>query len=254
VATARPGDPAIYPAPAGAPRVTAYVVHNGYHAELALPSELARRRGGPLARALERLPASAWTMVGWGDAEFYIGRGWSLRRMGEAVRAAAPPADPALIRLTPLSRDPDAAFEGGVQRLELSGEGAERLLRRLDRSFRLQAGAPVEIRSREDHGDARYFESVERFGPPKLCNTWTGELLDAAGLPTTPMLHLPPQGVMLDLRWRAGAHPSRSRRSRGARARATPTPPTCPVPARRATKCRLRRGSVIQPRRLARMG
>jgi hypothetical protein len=104
--------------------------------------------------------------------------------------------------LTPLSRDPGQAFESGVLRLELSREGAERMLQRLDGSFRLRAGEPTEAASTEDHGRARYFESVERFGLPKLCNNWTGDLLDAAGLPTTPALHLAPQGVMLDLRWR----------------------------------------------------
>ncbi|MDP3748820.1 MAG: DUF2459 domain-containing protein [Phenylobacterium sp.] len=202
VVTARPGDPGIYPPAPGEPRLTVYVIHNGYHTELALPSELVSRGGGPTAKALRRLPASPWVMAGWGDAEFYVGRGWSFQRVIDAVVAALPPGDPALLRLTPLSRAPDRAFKGGVLRVELSPKGAERMLRRLDGSFRLQDGEPVEAASAEDHGAARYFESVERFGLPMLCNNWTGELLDAAGLPTTPALHLPPQGVMLDLRRR----------------------------------------------------
>ena len=119
-----------------------------------------------------------------------------------------------MLRLTPLSRPPDEAFEGGVLRLELSQRGARRLLRRLDRSFRLRNRRPAEVRSGGDQGAARYFMSVERFGLPRLCNNWTGELLDAAGLPGTPMLHLPPQGLLLDLRWRAGAGPKASARHR----------------------------------------
>jgi hypothetical protein len=120
------------------------------------------------------------------------------------VGAALPPGNPSALRLTPLSRAPDRAFDGGVLRLELSQEGARRLLRRLDRSFRVRAGEPVEVTPKADHGAARFFESVEAFGPPRLCNNWTGDLLAAAGLPTTPMLHLSPQGLMLDLRWRSG--------------------------------------------------
>ena len=82
---------------------------------------------------------------------------------------------------------------------------------RLDRSFRLRTRRPAEVKSGGDQGAARYCMSVERFGLPRLCNNWTGELLDAAGLPGTPMLHLPPQGLLLDLRWRAGAGRRRQR-------------------------------------------
>ena len=126
-----------------------------------------------------------------------------MRRILAAVRAALPPSGPALLRLTPLSRRPDLAYDSGVLRRELTEGGARRLLQRLDRSFLVRGGRPVEAPSLGLHGDARYFESVERFGLPRLCNNWTGELLAAAGLPVTPALHLPPQGVMLDLRWRA---------------------------------------------------
>lgn len=183
-----------------------FVVHNNLHAGLALPSDLWPGRGGPAAMAVAELPPTPWVLVG-GDERFFQGRGWSGRRVWEAADALLPPSNPAVLRLTPLSRAPDEAFSEGVVRLELSRQGAARLLERLDRSFLQRAGRPVDATlppAPPDH--ARFYASVERFGLPKLCNNWVGELLAAAGLPTTPVLHLFAQGLVLDLRMRA-AHP-----------------------------------------------
>lgn len=199
-ATARPGDDYLYPPRPGRPTVTAYVVDNGYHTEIALPSRFVEARGGASARALSQLPPSPWVMIGWGDAAFYTGQGWSLRRIGEALDAALPPANASRLRLTPLARDPGQAFGKGALRLTLSEAGAERMLRRLEHAFRrLQNGAPVRAPSAPHHGAALFFEGAEDFGFPKLCNNWTGDVVANAGLPTTQALHLTPQGLMWDL-------------------------------------------------------
>ena len=52
--------------------------------------------------------------------------------------------------------------------------------------------------------DEAFFASVERFSLVHLCNDWTAELLNAAGLPTTPVLDTLPAGLWLDLQLRAG--------------------------------------------------
>jgi len=199
-ATARPGDGYLYPPRSGRPTVTAYVVDNGYHTEIALPSAFVHARGGASAKALTQLSPSPWVMIGWGEATFYAGRGWSPRRIGEALGALLPPPNPSRLRLTPLARDPSQAFEDGVLRLTLSEAGAERMLRRLDHAFRrLQDGTPVRAPAAPHHGPALFFEGAEDFGFPKLCNAWTGDVVSYAGLPVAPALHLTPQGLIWDL-------------------------------------------------------
>lgn len=199
LATARPGDPAVFPPKPAEPRVTAFLSHNGYHAELALPATFIRGHGGATADALEHLDPPRWVLIGWGDARFYRGTGWSLQRVGDGLRALWPD-NPAVLRLTPLHRAPDQAFAHGVLRVELSEVGAERLLRRVDRSFRTVDGRTIPASAAG--GSAMYFQSVERFSASRLCNNWTGELLRAAGVPTTPALHVLPQGLVWDVRLR----------------------------------------------------
>jgi hypothetical protein len=204
LASARPADPDLYPPRPGQPTVEVFLVHNQFHAGLALPSQLWRGRGGPAGMAAAELPPRPWVLVGWGDARFYQGQGWSARRLREALDAILPPPSPAVLRLTPLARAPDETFDRDVMRLALSRQGADRLMERLDRSFLQRSGRPVDTTLPPAPKDgARFFASTERFGLPKLCNNWVGELLAAAGLPTTPVLHLFAQGLMLDLRLRA---------------------------------------------------
>jgi hypothetical protein len=211
LASARPADPDLYPPRPGQPTVEVFLVHNQFHSGLALPSQLWRGRNGPAALAVADLPPTPWVLVGWGDARFFQGQGWSGRRVWEAVDAILPPPNPAVLRLTPLARAPDKAFGGGVMRLVLSRQGADRLLERLDRSFLQRSGRPVDATLPPAPRDgARFYASAERFGLPKLCNNWVGELLAAAGLPTTPVLHLFAQGLALDLRLRAARQDQRA--------------------------------------------
>ena len=198
--TAQPGDLYLYPPRPGRPSITAYVVDNGYHTEIALTAAFVHARGGASAKALSQLSPSPWVMIGWGDATFYADRGWSPRRIGQALGAVLPPANASRLRLTPLERDPGEAFGDHALRLTLSEAGAERMLRRLDHAFRrLQDGTPVRAPAAPHHGAALFFEGAEDFGFPKLCNNWTGELAAQAGLPVIPALHLTPQGLMWDL-------------------------------------------------------
>ena len=78
------------------------------------------------------------------------------------------------------------------------------LLARADRGFRLGPdGQPVISVAAHEAGE-QYFQSGEGFGLLHLCNHWVGELLGAAGVPTTPVLDTLPAGLVLDLKLRAG--------------------------------------------------
>ncbi|MBF9234096.1 DUF2459 domain-containing protein [Microvirga alba] len=62
ILTARPGDPALFPA--GEDGIDVLLVGNGYHAGLAIPL-------APLAAVATRFRQFDWIEVGWGDADFY---------------------------------------------------------------------------------------------------------------------------------------------------------------------------------------
>ena len=57
------------------------------------------------------------------------------------------------------------------------------------------------------YGPSLFYPANGTFSILKVCNHWIADLLDAAGLPTTPVLATVPAGLMLDLRWRAGLRP-----------------------------------------------
>jgi len=40
-----------------------------------------------------------------------------------------------------------------------------------------------------------------------VCNHWVADLLDAAGVPTAPILATLPSGLLLDLKWRSNLVP-----------------------------------------------
>jgi uncharacterized protein (TIGR02117 family) len=202
-ATVRPGDPRLFPPRPCAPHVIVFLTRNSYHAELALPVPWLRAQGGAAAEALDRLRPSPWVLVGWGDSRFFRQAGWSAERIRDALRALGPD-NPSAIRLTPLNRAPDLAFRSGVLRIDLSQAGARRLMERLDRSFRIEGRRPLQIPTLQPSDQAAYFASVERFSIAKTCNEWTGQILNAAGLATTPMLDATPQGLMWEVRGQTG--------------------------------------------------
>ena len=95
----------------------------------------------------------------------------------------------------------------GAETLDAGEEGLAglaALMARVDRSFALtKAGAPIPLPVTR-YPDEAFFASVEPFSAIHVCNDWTAELLDAAGLPTTPVLDTLPAGLWLDLKLRSG--------------------------------------------------
>jgi uncharacterized protein (TIGR02117 family) len=198
LSTVRPREPALYPAPPGGPAVVVYLIDNGFHTDLALPRARIAAGDGALARAAQRLPASEWISVGWGDAAFYAGTGASLARALDGLRALFAPNNPAVLHLYGFEGRPDRVY-ANVTPLRLSQAGFDRMAARIDAAF-----APGPRLALPASGHTAFFASAEHFSILKLCNHWTGEVLHAAGLPTIGILHLTPAGLKLDLRLGAG--------------------------------------------------
>jgi uncharacterized protein (TIGR02117 family) len=202
LATARPANPALYP-PRPGDAQTIFLVDNGFHTDLVVPRAAIAAHGGPIAAAAARTGGDPWVMVGWGDARFYEATSPWQDRILDALRAAFG-GRPTVVHLEAVWGPADQVWKSGVHRIPLSSAGLAALLARADRAFALGPdGAPQYVPATRDPYEA-FFRSGEGFSLLHLCNHWTAELLNAAGLPTTPVLDTLPAGLVLDLGLRAG--------------------------------------------------
>ncbi|MBS0411619.1 MAG: DUF2459 domain-containing protein [Proteobacteria bacterium] len=200
LATARPGDARLWPAPAGGAQ-SIYLVDNGFHTDLALPAQaLAGHLAGRAAAAVSNRP---WVMVGYGDRRFFIEQGMSPRRAADGLRSLFWPGNASALRLDGLASSPDRVYADGVRRIAVSPAGLAAIAAHIDASLaRDGAGAPIRLAA-PPQPDTGFFAATQPFSLVHLCNHWTAELLNAAGLPTTPVLDVLPQGLKLDLWLRA---------------------------------------------------
>jgi len=212
VATARRGDPGLWPAKQGAPTRDVFIVSHGYHAGIIIPAQaLADEAGSRGLTALgylaTRFAGFERLEIGWGDEGFYrdVPTMQSLN-VTLALRALFRPGNPSVLHVVGIGADPRATFaRSDLVRIELGAPGFARLLGRLDATFARAAGAalPQEL-GRGLYGTSLFFRANGAFHIFNVCNHWVADLLDAAGVPTDPLLATLPAGLLLDLEWRSG--------------------------------------------------
>ena len=175
-----------FPADRDEAAVTAYLLDNGFHTDLAVPRAALVEGGGVLAQALARTPPGDWILIGWGDARFYVDQSPIQNRLADGARAFFAPDNASVVMLDPYQGDP--ARLGPAERrrtLRLSAQGFAALRARLEASLATPDGAPVLAAARAGD-DARFFASVETFWVGHLCNHWTAGLLNAGGVAVRP--------------------------------------------------------------------
>lgn len=211
--TARPRDPNLYPPPPGEAAVTVRLVAQSWHSGLLLPRDTLARAAeeagdGALLEVTERFRAYPALEIGWGDAGFYRtvptldALDWRL-----ALRALFTPGGrPAVLHVVGVAAEPEAAFPGaGIVTLRLSQAGFRRLAAALGQAITVRDNHPV-VLGPGLYGPSLFYAAEGRFSLLAVCNHWNAGLLAAAGVPVTPLLDTLPQGLALDLAWRAGAH------------------------------------------------
>ena len=212
--TARFGDRNLYPPPPGSAGIEVFVVSHGYHAGIVLPrapmGDVARSEGlSALDAVATRFAAFRWLEIGWGDEGFYT----SVPTIGSltvplALRALFLPGNPSVLHVVGFNDYPRAAFPASeLVQLDLSASGFVRLLAKLNATF-----APGRRDSAHElgpglYGPSLFYRANGAFHLFNVCNHWIADLLDAAGVPTTRLIATLPPGLLLDLRWRAGAVP-----------------------------------------------
>jgi len=215
VATTRYGDAALYPPPVGSPRVQVVVAANLYHSGVIIPraalAQAAHRRNlAALAAVAARFSKDPWLDFGWGDEGFYTRVPTTAElTTALALRALFRPGNPSVVHVAGLEQHPRASFpEASMVALSLSERGFDRLAAMLDATFaRKGVDGGVEELGRGLYGDSQFYRAVGTFNILRVCNHWMADLLDAAGVPTAPVLATMPQGLLWDLSIRAGAVP-----------------------------------------------
>jgi uncharacterized protein (TIGR02117 family) len=215
VLTARPGDATKYPAAPASRRIEIFVVSHGYHSGIVLPraamATVAGERGrSALIAIATRFAAYPWIELGWGEEEFYrsVPTAASLT-FGLALRALFRPGNPSVMHVVGLAAPPVMSFpQSDVVRINLSESGFASLLDKIDDSFAGAARAQLP----DDlgpglYGPSLFFRADGSFNIFHVCNHWVADTLDAAGVPTSPVLSVHPAGMLLDLRWRSGLVP-----------------------------------------------
>jgi uncharacterized protein (TIGR02117 family) len=214
VLTTRYGDRMLWPPRPDAGSIEIYVVSNGYHTGVALPraalAEYASGRGYPaLIAVAQRFNRFPWLEIGWGDEEFYR----KVPTVGDltlpiALRALFSPGNRSVLHVVGVPGDPVSVFASAeLVAIPLSRNGFDQLLAKLDATFVPPQGGALPDLGKGLYGPSLFYRAVGNFSVVRVCNHWIGDLLDAAGLPTTPLADTFASGLLLDLRWRAGLRP-----------------------------------------------
>jgi uncharacterized protein (TIGR02117 family) len=213
--TARPGDPNLYPPAAGTGTVEIFVVNHGYHTGIVLPraatSDIGERRSlAALIAITSRFATFAFLEIGWGDEGFYRAAPTiSAVTVPMALRALFRPGNPSVLHVVGLNESPAVVFGNSeLVPIRLSMDGFARMMAMLDASFaRSERGELLGDLGPGLYGPSLFFRAVGAFHVFNVCNHWVARLLDAAGVPTSPLLSIAPAGLLLDLRWRSGLRP-----------------------------------------------
>ncbi|AMB48031.1 DUF2459 domain-containing protein [Methylobacterium sp. AMS5] len=205
--TARPADPTLYP-PAEPDTQTVLLVSHGWHSGLVLPRDSLTGEGAGIAlrNLATRFAAYDALEFGWGEARFYRATP-TLAAFDWRLAFSAlftPGGSDGVIQVVGLARPARTSFpQADIVRVPLSRRGLAQLLARLEASFRLTDGQPAAL-GPGLYGPSLFYEAHGRFSYSNLCNHWAAGLLNAAGLPITPVLDTHPSGLLADMRWRSG--------------------------------------------------
>jgi len=193
----------------GPEAVPVRVDSNGFHTDLVMERAPLIARGGPLADLVADLGPGEAVRVGWGDARFYVDQSPITSRLPDGVRALLAPDNPSVVMLSPLDRltpvrNPDRQVE-----LRLSPKAFDALAARIETSLDLPGGRP-RLSATGPDGRTRFYASTETFWIGRMCNRWTAEVLEAAGLTVHPGRTVVAGAVLVDARAAAALDTARA--------------------------------------------
>lgn len=178
-----------------------FVVSNGWHTEIAIPSAAVPE--GAIPEAAD-FPGAAYLVFGWGHAEYYR---HPAPGVGLTLSAALVPS-PAVMHMIGLGVHPRQAFgRSELAPLSLDADGLAKLARYIDASFERKGAPRAHAAAPGLYGFSRFYPATGTFtGLANNCNAWTAKALAAAGLPIDPTGVFRADDVMYRLRALAAAN------------------------------------------------
>lgn len=164
------------PAVVGEERIV-FVTSTGWHTGIVLA-----REDVPIDRIPEAddFPRAAFLEFGWGDAEFYPAKEYTIAM---TLRAALLPT-PAVLHVAALDVSPDVYFpEADVVPLALDPRGLSGLIDYIAASFDRGTGKRANVIGPGLHRNSLFYPATGTFHIGNTCNTWTANALRAGGLP-----------------------------------------------------------------------
>lgn len=197
VLTSKPADPSLWPAKPGANTTRVLLISNGFHSGIVLPraalEQVAVRNDNPALRDVaQRFGAYGFLEFGWGEERFYRNTP-TIASIDPvlAMRALFWPFTQSVVHVVGLDEPPENYFARAEQMpIDLSYDGFARLVARLDASLQRGPDGEAVEAGRGLYGPSLFYRATDHFSIAKTCNRWIGELIAAAGLPSSPILSL----------------------------------------------------------------
>jgi uncharacterized protein (TIGR02117 family) len=201
-AACRP-EPVVSPPPSAAgpdeAQIVVYVMSNGWHSAIAVPT--AALPEGAIPEAAD-FPAADYLSFGWGDATYFPARDPTTAM---ALSAALQPT-PAVLHLAGLTSLPGDVFPADeVVELRTTSAGLAALVAYLDAAFDRDGATRVQAREPGLHRFSLFYPATGEFHLFNTCNTWTARGLQAAGWPVRASGTVTAEDLMVQVRPLASA-------------------------------------------------
>lgn len=186
------GSNTLFPPPPGAPIRTIYVVSHDWHAGIAVRQADIHQPDWP---KLAVFAQADYLEIGWGDRAYYTSPEPGLALGAQALLFPTT----SVLHIVGFNKPPKAIFPNSeIIKIELSLVGFEQMITRISESFSRDENGSVVSMGPGHYGLSQFFSSEERYHLFMTCNSWTAEVLQAAGCPVTSTLTV--DGLISQLR------------------------------------------------------
>jgi hypothetical protein len=183
-----PALPGCGPGPVAGADGIMWVVRQGWHTEIALPTE---EITGPLVVFRDVFPDARVLVFGFGKRTFITAK---VETAAELLMGPLP--GPSAVQVTALGVDPEYAYDGPVTELTLPPGGAARLSAYLWNAIGKTKAGELRLIAEGLFPGSLFYAGSRRYDLAFTCNTFTVAAVEAAGFPVSPRGVVWPEGAM----------------------------------------------------------
>lgn len=154
-----------------------YFIYRGWHTSVLIDAKTLAAQS-PLLK--DKLKGQKYARIGFGDGDYFTGKDKSTMSAAKALFASGYSA----VQLLPYDDEPfDQIPDNTRVPLAITAQGMQSLITQINQSLALDAaGKPITLPAMGD-SMGYFFLASQHYGAFSNCNTWSGQVLRAAGLP-----------------------------------------------------------------------